>query len=43
VYERALRHFAPLVEDLFSVQLGSLPPRDDSDTPSKPQGGRAVA
>lgn len=27
VYERALRHFAPLVEQLFSVELGSRPPR----------------
>lgn len=27
VYERALRHFAPLVEQLFSVELGSQPPR----------------
>jgi putative (di)nucleoside polyphosphate hydrolase len=31
------------VEDLFSVQLGTLPPRDEPDTPSRPQGGRAVA
>jgi putative (di)nucleoside polyphosphate hydrolase len=25
VYERALRHFAPLVEDLLQVQLGAMP------------------
>jgi putative (di)nucleoside polyphosphate hydrolase len=30
VYERALRQFAPLVEDLFSVELGTPPPRDAS-------------
>ena len=28
VYERALRQFAPLVEQLFSVELGSRPPRE---------------
>jgi putative (di)nucleoside polyphosphate hydrolase len=44
VYERALRHFAPLVEDLFSVQLGTLPPRDNADTPpTGPSDGRAAA
>ncbi len=36
VYERALRHFAPLVEGLFSVELGTLPPRESADTPPTP-------
>ncbi|WP_274541310.1 NUDIX hydrolase, partial [Staphylococcus pseudintermedius] len=27
VYERALRHFAPVVEDLLSVQVGHQPRR----------------
>jgi putative (di)nucleoside polyphosphate hydrolase len=39
VYERALRQFAPLVEDLFSVELGTLPPRPAADAPQ--EGGRA--
>jgi putative (di)nucleoside polyphosphate hydrolase len=44
VYERALRHFAPLVEGLFSVELGNLPPRDDTDTPpTPPRDGREAA
>ena len=30
VYEHALRHFAPLVEDLLSVQVGHLPCRRNS-------------
>lgn len=44
VYERALRQFAPLVEDLFSVELGSLPPRDSSETsPPSPRPGCEAA
>jgi len=44
VYERALRQFAPLVEDLFSVELGSLPPRDSSETsPPGPRPGCKAA
>ncbi|HJW06778.1 MAG TPA: RNA pyrophosphohydrolase [Rhodanobacter sp.] len=44
VYERALRHFAPLVEDLFGVQLGSLPPREETGNPPPgPRDGRAAA
>jgi len=34
--EQALRHFAPLVEGLFSVELGNLPPRESADTPPTP-------
>jgi putative (di)nucleoside polyphosphate hydrolase len=39
VYERALRHFAPLVEELLSVQLGALPRAAEGSGP----GNRAVA
>ena len=39
VYERALRHFAPLVEDLLSVKLEALPRAAEGDQP----GNRAVA
>jgi putative (di)nucleoside polyphosphate hydrolase len=42
VYERALRQFAPLVEDLFQVDLGTAPPREGT-APPPPQGGRKVA
>ena len=42
VYERALQQFAPVVEDLFSVELGTLPPRTAA-TAGYPQGGRAPA
>ena len=42
VYERALRQFAPMVEDLFSLQLGSLPPRV-ALADGAPDSGRAVA
>jgi putative (di)nucleoside polyphosphate hydrolase len=34
VYERALRHFAPHVEGLCSLQLGTLPPRNNDDPSS---------
>ena len=43
VYERALRQFAPMVEDLFSLQLGSLPPRAAALAGGEPDNGRAVA
>lgn len=42
VYERALRQFAPLVEDLFSVELGSLPPRSVASVDA-PRGSRRPA
>jgi putative (di)nucleoside polyphosphate hydrolase len=38
VYERALRHFAPVVEELLSVRVGHLPRRAPD-----PGGGRAAA
>ncbi|PWK92386.1 RNA pyrophosphohydrolase [Fulvimonas soli] len=38
VYERALRHFAPVVESLLSVQLGNLPPE-----PARDGGGDCAA
>ena len=44
VYERALRHFAPLVEGLFSVELGTLPPRESAENPTTgPGDGREAA
>jgi len=44
VYERALRHFAPLVEGLFSVELGTVPPRDGTEIPPDgPHDGREAA
>jgi putative (di)nucleoside polyphosphate hydrolase len=42
VYERALQLFAPVVEDLFCVELGTLPPRT-AVTTGYPQGGHAPA
>jgi putative (di)nucleoside polyphosphate hydrolase len=33
VYERALRHFAPLVEGLFNVELGTVPTRSSAAAP----------
>jgi putative (di)nucleoside polyphosphate hydrolase len=39
VYERALRHFAPLVDELLSVQLGALPRAPEGSRPDD----RAVA
>jgi putative (di)nucleoside polyphosphate hydrolase len=42
VYERALRQFAPLVEGLFQVDLGTAPPREKT-TPPPSEGGRKVA
>ena len=44
VYAKALRHFAPLVEELFGVVIGTTPPRDEAGTPSTgPGDGRAAA
>jgi len=44
VYERALRHFAPLVEGLCRVELGNAPPREDGDpTPDEPRHGWRAA
>ncbi|TAL72323.1 MAG: RNA pyrophosphohydrolase [Rhodanobacter sp.] len=43
VYERALRHFAPLVEGMCSVELGNAPPRAAADAADRsPQGWRAA-
>ncbi|MBD8874453.1 RNA pyrophosphohydrolase [Rhodanobacter sp. DHB23] len=44
VYERALRHFAPLVEGLCQVELGNAPPRehDDAAAGESPHGWRAA-
>jgi putative (di)nucleoside polyphosphate hydrolase len=43
VYERALRHFAPLVEALLSVELGELPQRDRPELGDGPRKGTAAA
>ncbi|TAL84969.1 MAG: RNA pyrophosphohydrolase [Rhodanobacter sp.] len=40
VYERALRHFAPLVEGLFSIEVGTVPPRGRDG--SEPNGREAA-
>jgi putative (di)nucleoside polyphosphate hydrolase len=43
VYERALRHFAPLVETLLSVELGDLPHREGPGAGDTPRKGKAAA
>ena len=44
VYARALRNFAPLVEELFGVEIGTTPPRDEPGRrPPGPGDGRAAA
>ncbi|MET0330018.1 MAG: RNA pyrophosphohydrolase, partial [Dyella sp.] len=42
VYERALRHFAPLVESMLSVELGNLPRQEPHHPPAGSNGREAA-